>query len=65
MIEYIRDILSNKSRTIYTQIRYPTIFTKIPFGFRPLEVNLIKQPGLALKFVLGTIIEAEGRLSVK
>lgn len=65
VMEYTRDMLSNKSRTICTQIRCPTMFAKMPFGFRPLEVNLIEQPGPVLKFVLGTIMKAEGRLSVK
>lgn len=49
---------SKKSRTICTQVRCPTMFAKMPFGFSPLDVNLIEK-GHLLQFVLGTKMKAE------
>ncbi len=56
--EVYKGFFINKSRTICTQVRCPTLFAKVPFGLSSLEVNLIEQ-GHALQFVLGTVMKAE------
>ena len=48
---------SYKSRTICTQVRCPTMFAKMPFGFSPLDVNLIEK-GHSLQFLPRTTMKA-------
>jgi hypothetical protein len=55
--EYARDMSSNKSRTICTQVRCPPMFAKMPFGFSPLDVNLIEK-GHSLQFLPRTTMQA-------
>jgi hypothetical protein len=57
VIQYIRDMSPNKSRTICTQVRCPTMVTKMPFGFSPLDVNLIEK-GHSLQFLPRTTMKA-------